>query len=173
MPVWCDIYPDGGMVDTYVLGTYDVSRVGSSPTWGTIDILNKVLIFILTWTQQCVIQSLVISKKFVGMRLCFVVQTEDSKIILMYIHIQTLNDRNEVRGFFIFGSLKYWLYLCETNVALDKLVKSSSFHDEDYGFEPRTRYIQSLSSVGRALALHASCRRFNSYRDYINLKFEQ
>ena len=33
-------YPDGEMVDTQVLGTCDVSRVGSSPTWGTIDVLN-------------------------------------------------------------------------------------------------------------------------------------
>ena len=36
------------MVDTQVLGTCDVSRVGSSPTWGTIDILNKYHIFIKT-----------------------------------------------------------------------------------------------------------------------------
>jgi len=36
------------MVDTYVLGTYVVRRVGSSPTWGTIDILNKHHIFIIT-----------------------------------------------------------------------------------------------------------------------------
>jgi hypothetical protein len=39
-----------------------------------------------------------------------------------------------------FGSLKYWLYLCKTNAPLDKLVKSSPFHGEDYGFEPRTEY---------------------------------
>ena len=47
--------PDGEMVDTQVLGTCDVSRVGSSPTWGTIDILIKRYIFIITWTLQCVI----------------------------------------------------------------------------------------------------------------------
>ena len=135
MPVWCDIYPDGGMVDTYVLGTYDVSRVGSSPTWGTIDILNKVLIFILTWTQQCVIQSLVISKKFVGMRLCFVVQTEDSKIILMYIHIQTLNDRNEVWGFFI---LALWNISCifVKQCPCRLRVRSHPFHGCNTGSNP-------------------------------------
>ena len=28
------------------------------------------------------------------------------------------------------------------NAALDKLVKSSPFHGEDYGFEPRTLYFE-------------------------------
>ena len=41
-------YPDGEMVDTQVLGTCDVSRVGSSPTWGTLDTLIKRYIFIIT-----------------------------------------------------------------------------------------------------------------------------
>ena len=36
MPVRCDIRPDGGMVDTQVLGTCVIRRVGSSPTWGTL-----------------------------------------------------------------------------------------------------------------------------------------
>jgi hypothetical protein len=34
-------HPDGGMVDTQVLGTCDVSRVGSSPTWGTKNFFIK------------------------------------------------------------------------------------------------------------------------------------
>ena len=46
MPVRCDIYPDGGMVDALVLGTSDFGRVGSSPTWGTLKIIfDKLKIF--------------------------------------------------------------------------------------------------------------------------------
>ena len=36
MPVRCDIYPDGGMVDTNALGVFVVRRIGSSPIWGTL-----------------------------------------------------------------------------------------------------------------------------------------
>lgn len=34
------------MVDTYVLGTYDLSHVGSSPTWGTIFIKKDIIDFV-------------------------------------------------------------------------------------------------------------------------------
>jgi len=61
MPVRCDIYPDGGMVDTYV-----VSRVGSSPTWGTLKIIfDKLKIFtifdIIIETMRTTIKHMVFS----------------------------------------------------------------------------------------------------------------
>ena len=48
MPVRCDIYPDGGMVDTNALGVFVVRRIGSSPIWGTLGKIVRCLNWLST-----------------------------------------------------------------------------------------------------------------------------
>ena len=62
--------------------------------------------------------------------------------------------------------LKNFYYICLSSLKgiiapLDKLVKSSPFHGEDYEFESRTEYLTAPKAL---LAMHMTCNHDNLVR---------